>query len=151
VEASKQKILGRSQEAGVKAGARYECIYKNFLRDIRQFYSQKFDNLVIRMQYTLKFTPKQRYEAFPYQMLDFTLDNFNLELLEATRPFTQHDRCHFIKQLAFTLGSFILPKQVMKSFKEPADIFIKEIITPEEEEKLQAYMDSVMTKLEGSP
>jgi hypothetical protein len=39
VEASKSKILGRSQEAGVKAGARYECIYKNYLRDIRQFFS----------------------------------------------------------------------------------------------------------------
>ena len=25
------------------AGARYECIYKNFLRDIRQFYSEKFN------------------------------------------------------------------------------------------------------------
>ena len=32
---NKTKTLGRSKDAGVKAGARYECIYKNFLRDIR--------------------------------------------------------------------------------------------------------------------
>lgn len=40
---------------------------------------------------------------------------------------------------------------MMKSFKEPVDIYSKEIITPEEEEKLKLYMDSVMTKLEGVP
>jgi hypothetical protein len=38
---------------------------------------------------------------------------------------------------------------MMKSFKEPADIYSKEIITPDEQEKLQLYMDSVMSKLEG--
>jgi hypothetical protein len=85
VEASKSKILGRSQEAGVKAGARYECIYKNFLRDIRQFFSQRFDSYQIRMQCVYKLTPKQRYEAFPFQMLQFTLDNFSEELIEMTR------------------------------------------------------------------
>jgi hypothetical protein len=31
----KKKTLGRTKDAGVKAGARYECIYKNLLRDIR--------------------------------------------------------------------------------------------------------------------
>jgi len=40
---------------------------------------------------------------------------------------------------------------MMKSFKEPADIYSKEIITPEEHEKLKMYMDSVMSKLEGVP
>jgi hypothetical protein len=43
----KAKILGRSQQAGVTAGARYECIYKNFLRDIRQFYSNNFDKFLL--------------------------------------------------------------------------------------------------------
>ena len=40
---------------------------------------------------------------------------------------------------------------MMKSFKEPVEIFSKEIITPEEHEKLQIYMNSVMSKLEGTP
>ena len=62
------------------------------------------------MQYALKLTPKQRYEVFPYQLLLFTLDNFDMEILEATRCFSAEDKCSYIKKLAFTLGSFILPK-----------------------------------------
>lgn len=30
------------QSMNATAGARYECIYKNLLRDMRQFYSDKF-------------------------------------------------------------------------------------------------------------
>jgi hypothetical protein len=30
-------------DAAQKGGARYECIYKNLLREIRQFYSTKFN------------------------------------------------------------------------------------------------------------
>ena len=150
VEASKSKILGRSQEAGVKAGARYECIYKNFLRDIRQFFSQKFDSFTIRIQYVYKLTPRQRYEAFPFQMLHFTLENFDENLIEMTRQYTKFERIEYIKQIAFTLGSFILPKQMMKSFLDPPEVFSKEILTPEENIKLQKYIDSVISKLERS-
>ena len=88
------------------------------------------------MQYALKLTPKQRYEAFPYQLLLFTIDNFDPELLEATRSLTPDEKSVYLRKLAFTLGSFILPKQMMKSFKEPADIFSKEVITEEEQERL---------------
>lgn len=81
------------------------------------------------MQYTFKLTPKQRYEAFPYQLIQFVLENFDSQLIEATLQFTQKERSVFVKNLALTLGSFILPKQVMKSFNEPTDIFCKEAIT----------------------
>jgi hypothetical protein len=34
-DGKEKKNLGRSKDGGAKAGARYECIYKNLLRDIR--------------------------------------------------------------------------------------------------------------------
>ena len=39
-----EEILKNDQES--KSGARYECIFKNLLRDIRQFYYSRFEQLI---------------------------------------------------------------------------------------------------------
>ena len=66
---NKTKTLGRSKDAGVKAGARYECIYKNFLRDIRQFYSGKYESFLNSLNIPGKKTPALKYLLFPYMIL----------------------------------------------------------------------------------
>ena len=38
--------IQKHDDGTTKQGARYECIYKNLFRDIRQFYSDKFDEFV---------------------------------------------------------------------------------------------------------
>jgi hypothetical protein len=98
------------------AGARYECIYKNFLRDIRQYYSEKFNTYVANIQFALQLTPRQRLEAFPFQILQFTMDTFEEGLIDSLRCHTSMDRRDYIKHVAFTLACFILPKQIMKNF-----------------------------------
>jgi hypothetical protein len=40
---------------------------------------------------------------------------------------------------------------MMKSFQEPPEMFSKEVLTQEENQKLQNYIDSVMSKLERVP
>lgn len=39
-----EEIMKNDQES--KSGARYECIFKNLLRDIRQFYSSRFEQFI---------------------------------------------------------------------------------------------------------
>jgi hypothetical protein len=43
----KQNVESEIQKSsGTNSGARYECIYKNFLREIRQYYSIKFEQFI---------------------------------------------------------------------------------------------------------
>ena len=63
---NKTKTLGRSKDAGVKAGARYECIYKNFLRDIRQYYSGEFVKFLKGIDNPYKKNLQYKYLLFPY-------------------------------------------------------------------------------------
>lgn len=47
IKAQVLELKENSAEAKkLKAGARYECIYKNLLRDIRQFFSNNFEKFI---------------------------------------------------------------------------------------------------------
>ena len=48
--------LGKNKES--QAGARYECIYKNFLREIRQYFSNDFERFI---EQDLKITNQSMY------------------------------------------------------------------------------------------
>lgn len=74
---NKTKTLGRSKDAGIKAGARYECIYKNFLRDIRQFYSSKYEKFLNTLDIPGKKKTTLKYILFPYMILQFTMRHFD--------------------------------------------------------------------------
>ena len=64
----------KAENSSIKSGARYECIYKNLLRDIRQFYSHKFD-MFLQEQFGLSRQKKNmdwKQVLFPYHVLQFT-------------------------------------------------------------------------------
>ena len=113
---SQGKKLGRSKDAGLKAGARYECIYKNQLRDIRQFYSKRFEQFLSKLDNSFKRNPQYKYILFPYFTLHFTLLHFDKGVLESGLGQAKSTWGELIKQLAFMFGCFILPKYMMKSF-----------------------------------
>jgi hypothetical protein len=114
---NKTKTLGRSKDAGVKAGARYECIYKNFLRDIRQHYSTSYETFLDEINIQGKRNPSLKYLLFPYFSLQFTLKHFDKLLIQTTLVVTRSERVQFLISLAFSVGCFLLPKYMMKSFE----------------------------------
>lgn len=68
----------KQQNFKVNAGRKYECIYKNFLRDIRQYYSKKFKNyLANKVQYSLNNLKSIKYAIFPFQIVEFVVNTFN--------------------------------------------------------------------------
>lgn len=72
-----------SRKANKSVGARYECIYKNFLREIRQYYSNKFDEFIKTKPPIRKNNLQMKSVLFPYQMLQFTSLVFDHTLVEA--------------------------------------------------------------------
>ena len=105
---------GKTQE--YQAGARYECIYKNFLREIRQYFSNDFERFV---ENDLKHTNQTmflKYLQFPYLILIYTRHIFDDDLIHKFCNHTGQSFSDFVKNLAFTLGCFILPKYMIKSF-----------------------------------
>ena len=52
-------------------GARYECIFKNLLRDIRQYYSSKFETFLRQIYGPIAYNKNLRNnnELFPFQIL----------------------------------------------------------------------------------
>ena len=114
----RKSLLGRSKYAGPKAGSRYECIYKNLLRDIRQFYSARYQDFLSTIDNPFKKNPQYKYILFPYFTLHFTLLHFDTPLLEAAIEQSEFGRVEFIKRLAFMFGCFILPKYMMKSYSQ---------------------------------
>lgn len=50
------------------SGARYECIFKNLLRDIRQYYANKFDTFLMQLYGPLAYNKNQKnkYDLFPF-------------------------------------------------------------------------------------
>jgi hypothetical protein len=72
-----------SRKANKSVGARYECIYKNFLREIRQYYSTKFESYLKNQPPIRKNNLQKKCLLFPYQMLQFTSEIFNHELTQA--------------------------------------------------------------------
>ena len=109
------------QVEGTQAGARYECIYKNLLREIRQYYSIKFEEF-IQSKIVSQFKYNQlKYFMFPHFIVEFTLANFPKATVQPflAEPNEQVDDCtywKFIRDLAHFLGCFILPKYMIKSF-----------------------------------
>ena len=115
---TKVKTLGRTKVAGVQAGARYECIYKNLLRDIRQFYSTKYEVFIKKQNNQFQKIPMYKYLLFPYQVLEFTFETFEPLLLEISHGYSDKSRIDFMKHLAHRIGCFILPKYMMKAYCE---------------------------------
>ena len=72
-----------SRKANKSVGARYECIYKNFLRDIRQFYSGKYEKFLNSLSISGKKNPSFKYLLFPYMILHFTMRHFDQALVSA--------------------------------------------------------------------
>ena len=100
----------------IQVGARYECIYKNLLRDIRQFFSTNFDKFLKQELNKGQRNLQVKYILFPFQILLFTKSCFDSELLSFTSDLSKTEYNQFLKQVAFTLGSFILPKYMIKCF-----------------------------------
>jgi hypothetical protein len=100
----------------MKAGARYECIYKNLLRDIRQFFSSNFEKFIQKELGKSYKTLQVRYSIFPVLILMFTNQFFDPVLLTEMACKVGMNRNEFLKKVAFTIGSFILPKYMIKCF-----------------------------------
>ena len=100
----------------LKAGARYECIYKNLLRDIRQFFSNNFEKFIQAELGKSYKTLQVRYSIFPVLILMFTNKFFDPVLITEMANKVGMERNEFLKQVAFTIGSFILPKYMIKCF-----------------------------------
>ena len=65
-------------------GARYECIYKNLIRDLRQHFSGKFDKFLMNQVNQTDFFGKNtrsKYETFPFLILRFAQETFDKELV----------------------------------------------------------------------
>ena len=65
------------------AGARYECIYKNLLRDVRQFYHRQYDAFVDKIVSPHKYKTAYKYLLFPYFTLQFTIKLFDRGLINS--------------------------------------------------------------------
>ena len=82
----KANIEEEIQKTDKASGARYECIFKNLLRDIRQYYSTKFENF-LKQIYTLDSYNKNlrfKYQLFPYQLIQFVIQIFDVNLIDDT-------------------------------------------------------------------
>lgn len=67
----------------MEPGARYECIYKNLLRDIRQFFSQLYDEFVSKKLNPVFLQQKNfdiKYTLFPYMIREFAKQVIDKEL-----------------------------------------------------------------------
>lgn len=97
---------------------RYECIYKNLLRDVRKVFTILFNS---QTQYPIikKKNPKTSYLKF---LKDFITEIFQQSTLE----FLNID----LETAAFFLGSFIYPKYMIKCLNEEGEDSKK--LTPEQ-------------------
>ena len=102
----KVKTLGRSKLAGVKAGARYECIYKNMLRDVRKILTTLF-NSKTQFQKVKKKMPNASYFNIVKKFIENIFGEKELEFLGVD-----------LDTSAFYLGSFIYPKYMIKCLNE---------------------------------
>ena len=59
--------LKRTQTSAPKI--RYECVYKKFLRDIRMYYSQRFELFLSTVDCPKKQDLRYKYILFPYLIL----------------------------------------------------------------------------------
>ena len=100
-EAIKAQVLesqDNSKEAKQqKAGARYECIYKNLLRDIRQFFSNKFEKFIQTEVGKSYKTLQMRYSIFPVFVLMFTNRFFDHALMAQMAEKVGIERTEFLK------------------------------------------------------
>lgn len=80
IEINKQ--LNKSSSSNQKAGARYECIYKNLLRELRQYYNSNFEEFIKRkfMKQTKYF--KNKYLLFPYLILEMSKSLFDENMIK---------------------------------------------------------------------
>ena len=70
-----------SRKANKTVGARYECIYKNFLREVRQFYSNKYEEFMKNKPTIRKNNLQMKSILFPYHMLLFASESFDHGLI----------------------------------------------------------------------
>ena len=80
----KANIEEEIQKTDQASGARYECIFKNLLRDVRQYYSTKFESF-LKQIYSLDNYNKNlrfKYQLFPYQLIQFVIQMFDDYLID---------------------------------------------------------------------
>jgi hypothetical protein len=108
--------------SGDNCGARWECIYKNLIRDLRQHFSGKFDQFLMNEVNQTDFFGKNtrsKYETFPFLILRFAQETFDKEMVQ--NFIGDNSYPEFIKSFALALGSFILPKFAIRSFSTTTD------------------------------
>jgi hypothetical protein len=113
-----EQELKLDAESTRKAGQRYECIYKNLIREIRKFYQDEFEVFVsqqieISMQ---KPTAENKQILFQFHLIQFTVKLFDFELLKGMMS-EEKNLKDVIHSLAFDLGCFIYHKNMIKTFK----------------------------------
>ena len=91
---------------------RYEVIYKNLVRDLRKYYQQDFNqiNILRRKKYD-----KNNYLEFLECYIKFTMKQA-IEKLQVP-----------VKDIVFSLGSLIYPKQMLKILKDDTVAKVKVI------------------------
>ena len=110
----KQNVLDTLQD---QPGYRYECIYKNLLREFRQYFSTKFEEYIIKVYgYTEKFAKNtlQNKVLFQFQILRFTVETFDSKILRDMASHSGNSPDVLLKQLALFVGSFLMPKFINK-------------------------------------
>ena len=87
-----QALDKNGDQIDYKAGARYECIYKNLLREIRQYYSSKFDCYVQKKFSSQNKYQKHKYGLFPHLILEFTWTLVNHQLMGIIQTKSQSEK-----------------------------------------------------------
>ena len=100
-----KKGLTRYSES--QQGLRYECIYKNLIRDLRLFFYSKFKAY---QKSTINENRRNKHHTFPFLVLMHIDELFDKQIIEGLFQTSCKDTTLCLRQVAFTLGSFIDPK-----------------------------------------
>ena len=98
---------GLTRYSEPQQGLRYECIYKNLIRDLRLFFFSKFKAY---QKSTMNENRRDRHHRFPFLVLMLIDEFFDKLIIEGLFQTSGKDTKICLRQIAFTLGSFIDPK-----------------------------------------
>lgn len=101
-------------------GSRYECIYKNLLREFRQYYQTKFEEYMLRTNNQKESFSKNTINnkiLFQFHLLSFTVETFDLNFIKVMLADSSQSPESLYKSMALFLGSFLMPKFVNKGLQ----------------------------------
>ena len=82
---------------------------------------------------------------FPHLIREFTHLTFSKEMILFNQDSNEEDLDMKYRNMAFTLGSYILPKQMIKSFTYNSKLFIKRNKDYDITRDFYGYLDSSLT------